>query len=177
MESKNQIRKRILNARDSISEEERSRQSLRINEYLITELQKFQFSVIHSFISMGSEVNILPTIEFLLSKRKTIVSPRTLSSRNLENRVLDSIDNLEDGIFGTQHPKNNKIYEGNIDLFLVPGVAFDAEFNRLGYGGGYYDTLLSNHRHAKKWAVCFPIQFIKEVPVESHDIKMDRVFY
>ena len=63
---------------------------------------------------------------------------------------------------------------GKIDLILVPGVAFDKSGNRLGRGKGYYDKVLKQ-TGAYKLGVCFDFQLVERVPVEPHDVKMDRV--
>ena len=62
-----------------------------------------------------------------------------------------------------------------IDLILVPGMAFDAMGNRLGRGKGYYDKVL-RHTPAYKIGVCFDFQFLKAVPTEAHDVRMDNVY-
>ena len=61
-----------------------------------------------------------------------------------------------------------------IDLILVPGVAFDASGNRLGRGKGYYDKIL-RQTDAYKLGVCFAFQLLEQIPTEPHDVKMDRV--
>ena len=65
-------------------------------------------------------------------------------------------------------------YTGNIDLIIVPGVIFDREKNRLGYGKGYYDRYLSN-KDIYKIGICFSDQVIDLLPSESHDIKMNII--
>ena len=62
----------------------------------------------------------------------------------------------------------------DVDLILVPGVAFDRDFYRLGQGGGYYDRLLSG-TNAVKAGVCHDAALIGRVPREAHDIRMDAV--
>ncbi len=62
-----------------------------------------------------------------------------------------------------------------IDLFIVPGVAFDAAHRRLGYGRGYYDRVLAAAPRAAKIAVAFEAQIVGEVPVGSHDVTVDAV--
>lgn len=56
-----------------------------------------------------------------------------------------------------------------IDLLLVPGLAFDARGRRMGRGGGFYDRLLSGARRARRLGICFALQLVPEVPVEPHD--------
>ena len=62
-----------------------------------------------------------------------------------------------------------------IDLFLIPGVAFDRSLHRLGRGKGYYDRLLQNTT-AKKAGLCFDFQLLDTVPANAHDIAMDALF-
>lgn len=61
-----------------------------------------------------------------------------------------------------------------IDLIIVPGVAFDRQGNRLGRGKGYYDRTLSQVT-APKIGVCFHFQFLDQIPAEPFDIRMDRI--
>ena len=64
----------------------------------------------------------------------------------------------------------------NIDIILVPGVGFDRNFNRLGYGGGFYDKLLEGLPvKTPRIALAFNIQLIENIPVMAHDLKMDII--
>ena len=63
----------------------------------------------------------------------------------------------------------------SIELVVVPGMAFDKQGHRLGRGKGYYDRLLPKLTNAYKLGVCFPYQYIEEVPTDEHDIRMDEV--
>jgi 5-formyltetrahydrofolate cyclo-ligase len=131
--------------------------------------------VVHAYLPMGNEIDIKPLIKKLLANGITVVVPKTLKKRKLEHLVLDSLDNLEDGVYGTSHPKEGVVFTGNIDLIIVPGLAFDFEKYRLGYGGGYYDTFLAEHPNAYTVGVCYPFQNIKAVPKETHDACLDLV--
>lgn len=78
--------------------------------------------------------------------------------------------------YGIPEP-TGELYENydDIDLIVVPGVAFDRNGNRLGRGKGYYDKLLKNVNRAKKVGVCFGFQLLPQIPVEAWDIPMDLV--
>ena len=119
----------------------------------------------------GSELYVAVSEE----NKIKVIAPKTLSKRKLENRILTSLNEVENGVFGTTHPTSNKEYTDPIDLCIVPGAAFDKSLSRLGYGGGYYDTFLANYPNAEKVAVCFKEQFVESVPTESHDVKMNKV--
>jgi 5-formyltetrahydrofolate cyclo-ligase len=126
---------------------------------------------------MKGEVNIIPTIEYMLNRGTNVICPKSLPKRTMENRVLTSLHDLESGMYGTQHPASTQIYKGSYDLIIVPGLAFDKNHYRMGYGEGYYDTFLAQNPNALKMGVCYPFQLVDEVPTEAHDVKLDGVIY
>ena len=70
----------------------------------------------------------------------------------------------------------NPIKIKEVDVFLVPGLAFTASGKRLGRGGGYYDKLLSKYPDTLKIGITFNERILQDLPTESHDISMDYVF-
>lgn len=85
-------------------------------------------------------------------------------------------ESLKASVFGILEPTLNgpAISEKDIDLIVVPGIAFDRERNRMGRGKGYYDRLLSTLQ-APKVGICFGFQLLPSIPVEPFDKKMDLV--
>lgn len=74
------------------------------------------------------------------------------------------------------HDEANILAPGQIDLLLVPGLAFSTDGERLGRGGGFYDRLISNPQlRAHKIGVCFDVQLSDDLPLETHDRKVDEV--
>lgn len=130
--------------------------------------------VVHSYLPMGSEINIIPLLDKLLLEGITIVTPKALKGRKIKNLALHSLEDLEEGIFGTRHPAHDEEFTGQIDLFILPGLAFDKHNYRLGYGAGYYDTLLKT-QNGYKVGICYPFQLVDKLPVEEHDVPMDEV--
>lgn len=108
------------------------------------------------------------------SKTKTILLPVVVGD-SLELRVYSNQDQLIAGTYGILEPAGQPFtaYQ-EIDLAIVPGVAFDHSGNRLGRGKGYYDKLLPLI-DAPKVGICFPFQLLDNVPGESFDIGMDKV--
>ena len=75
-----------------------------------------------------------------------------------------------------QNPKNGLQLPDQIDLILVPGLAFSKDRHRLGRGGGFFDRLLSDRgKNAFKLAICFSFQVVDSIPTEEHDVKVDAV--
>ncbi len=86
---------------------------------------------------------------------------------------LESLNDLEDGDFSIPTTKSDNMIE-NPDLTIVPGLSFDKNKNRLGYGGGYYDRFLAKNKTIK---VGLMIEDFKSIALETddHDIKMDYI--
>ncbi len=83
---------------------------------------------------------------------------------------------LRVGLLGITEPAVPEwVDAGEMDLVVVPGVAFDARGNRLGHGLGCYDRMLAGEGRAFKAAIAFDWQLVHEVPMESHDVPMDAV--
>lgn len=97
---------------------------------------------------------------------------------DLELRVYGGEDRLHTGAYGISEPAGVAVTDYSaIDLAIVPGMAFDAEGNRLGRGKGYYDRLLERLRRSGVYiiGICFGFQKVEAVPYEPHDVRMDEV--
>lgn len=82
---------------------------------------------------------------------------------------------IELGAFHIEEPTgNNLVNPDEIELVVVPGVAYDRAGNRLGRGKGFYDRLLQSTK-ATKVGVCYEFQLVDEIPTEPHDVKMDMI--
>lgn len=91
---------------------------------------------------------------------------------------LNSIDELKKNSMGILEPidDSNYIEKENIDLIVVPGVVFDKECNRIGYGGGYYDRYLKDIKSKEnKIALAYDLQIVDKIESEVHDIKVDYI--
>ncbi len=167
----------MLQQREALPRSERNAFSTAICQKLWAMIQEREARVVHSYLTMGTEVNVLPLLEKLLTKGIKVVVPKTLKKRQLQNLELKNLKDMEPGIFGTYHPKNGLEYTGKFDFIIVVGLAFDQTGYRVGYGGGYYDTFLADQGEAYKVGVCYPFQMVEKVPLEAHDIRLDEVVF
>ena len=174
-EQKTHLRKTMLEKRDKMPLKERIMLSEKICSQLWSYILENKIKVIHSYLTMGSEVDVRPLLQRALDAGLTVIVPKTLKNRQMTNLVLTDLKIMEVGIFGTYHPKDAKEYFGIYDLIILPGSTFDKKGNRVGYGGGYYDTFLENQQAAIKIGVCYPFQLLESIPVEEHDIRLDKI--
>ncbi len=127
----------------------------------------------------------LPEIEtYLLCKRfmnqgLEVDLPRVEPKRQLSFRKFLGVDSLEVSSFGVLQPKRSgfQIESKELDLIVVPGLAFQHNGNRIGFGGGYYDRFLSIYPNLKTISFAFPEQIYEEFSwnKESHDIQINTL--
>jgi 5-formyltetrahydrofolate cyclo-ligase len=175
-EEKKALRKKMLEQRLQLDKNTKAAHDAYICAQLEGLIEANNCATVHAYIPMAGEINITPLLVKLKNKGVKIICPKTLPKRQLENRVLHSLEELETGIMGTQHPLKQEVYEGPYDLIIVPGLAYDNNRYRLGYGGGYYDNFLVNQTAAIKAGIFYPFQQLHRVPTEAHDIQLDTIF-
>ncbi len=176
-EQKKVLRKHMLTQRAALDPWQKKSWDQDLCESLWELISKQQWSTIHCYLPMRTEVDIVPLIRRMLAGNITVVTPKTLPDRKLQHLVLRSLDELEWGVFGTSHPANARTFSGDYDLIIVPGLAFDKDNYRLGYGGGYYDAFLTQNPKAHTVGIGYPFQLVGQVPVEEHDVVLDQVLY
>lgn len=175
MLSKKELRQKMLHLRAEMDQYSKSIYDHQMHSILIDLIKEKEYRIVHCYISMTEEFSTWPVLEYCLSNGIKVYAPKTLKKRQLQHLELKSLDDLERGLYGTFHPKNDNSYEGNFDLIIVPGLAFDKQGNRLGYGGGYYDQFLSTQAKAIKLGVFYPFQEVLKVPVETYDVTLDLI--
>ena len=174
--SKEELRSSMKAVRKRI--ENREERSGRIADLLLnSELYK-QSDTIAMYRSMGSEVDTSRMLQAAAEDGKIVVLPRVEGDSLVMYRYAPG-DTLEVSSFGVKEPiadESRKAVPEKISLVIVPGLCFDKDKNRLGYGKGYYDRFLSGCP-AKRIGVCFEEQLLEKgaVPANENDIKMDHI--
>lgn len=123
--------------------------------------------------SLNDEVDTHQFIE-KWHRQKNIYLPAVIGN-DLAFRQYTGIDNMQAGVFSILEPTGNKLNNiADIDLVIVPGMAFDTHNNRMGRGRGFYDRILSTTK-AYKIGIAFECQLFRQIPANSNDIAMDEV--
>lgn len=134
------------------------------------------------YVDVRSEVRTRHSLPQALESGKRIVVPYCAAGE-LELFLLTNMDELAVGMYKILEPKtelrslpDKKIAATDLDLIMVPGVAFDKTGGRMGHGFGYYDKLLEHARpDTPLVALAFECQLFPEIPTQAHDIYMDKI--
>ena len=130
------------------------------------------------FISKDDEVETRLIIKELIVQGKTIIVPITEEKMGtLRLCEISSLEDLSVGAYGIYEPTEQKDFpKEDIDIFLVPGTAFDKEGNRKGRGKGYFDRFLADVKGKKPIVgLCYKSQIVEKLKTNSWDIPVDRV--
>lgn len=174
---KDKIRKEILAKRNILSDKDINKKSDLIIKNLASYIENVQNIMI--FMDMKTEVKITKLLE-LYPKKNFFISKIT-NSKNREMKINKYNKNeLILHKFGYYESSSNDFYDEEIlDVVIVPALAFDSKKNRIGFGGGYYDTFLEKVRKKNNKVlfigICYDFQIIDSVPTEKHDVTLDFV--
>ena len=178
---KNDFRKQVIESRKNKDSEFISINSQIITEKLLSMDCIQQASTIMLYLDFNNEVKTDQLITKLISLRKTVTSPVTIKD---ERKLIPyEITNLKEGInigaYGIREPNkdiSNEIDVKNIDVLIVPAVAYDKNCYRLGYGGGYYDRFIERLRDdAITIGIAFDLQLFDSIPKEEHDAQLNYI--
>ena len=172
--SKSKLRKRILKKRENIN-----KRNIKINFNKIIKLLKKKKKgkkIIGGYYPVNYEVDNLSLLKKLEKDNFIISLPSIKRYFEMDFHRWSLLESLKINKYGIPEPViENIVYP---DILLIPLVAFDKNLNRLGYGGGYYDRLitkLSKKKNMIKIGLALSTQKIKEVPVNKYDQKMDYI--
>ena len=173
------VRKEVLHTRNNMSNELRKlKDKLIYDLFTNSDLYK-KAKDIFIYVSFGSEVSTHEIINKALRDKKNIYVPKTdINKKEMIAVKIHSFTELNVDNYGILEPisVDKEKIASDFDTIVMPGVAFDKEGNRIGYGGGYYDKYLEkNIFKAKKIALAYEEQILEKIETDYHDIKVDFI--
>jgi 5-formyltetrahydrofolate cyclo-ligase len=175
---KEQLRKEISDKLNNQAGEEALRKSRIIKKKLFS-LPEFKKSrTVMLYASKKGEVNTEEIIDEVLRAGKRVALPRCTSHETIVPKEIGKRKDLEKGRFGIYEPKKREksVQLEEIDIVVVPGIAFDRKNKRLGRGKGYYDRFLKDlPRNKFSVGLAFGFQIADNLPEDSHDIPVSKV--
>ena len=175
-QAKRALRREVLAERDALASDDRTARSEAIAERFLELTEVADAETALAFWSFGSEVETAPLIARLRSRGTTVALPR-IEGNDIVPVVATPGARMSATSFGAMEPEEGRVLDvAELDLVVVPGVAFDRSCGRVGYGGGYYDRLLGERRAgAAAIAIAFGLQVVDRVPSGAIDRRLDGV--
>lgn len=173
---KNEAREYMKKLRRQLSEEEIQEKSAEISAVLFS-LDYFKNArTVMVYLSAFREVDTAEIVEKLSNSGKKIVVPVcNTDTFTITPSYVSGFCDMHKGAYGIWEPDEIKEAQvGDIDLIIVPGIAFDVKGNRCGFGKGYYDRLLGESR-AVKIGLCYDFQVVDELETDEFDVAMDMI--
>jgi 5-formyltetrahydrofolate cyclo-ligase len=185
-EEKRALRRAMAERRDAISQAQRADLAERAALRFLELPEARQARRVAGFVSTRSEIDTASLLDRLRQRGTDVVLPRVstgLIPPRLRFHRADRREDLVFGIFGLLEPRSDapEVPSHEIDLFMVPGLAFDRRGMRVGYGGGYYDELAAYVRAhpdatgARFAGFCFDFQLLDGCPIGEWDVPLDFV--
>ena len=173
---KKALRREIGAKKRALSAEQIESRSAVLAEKLFATEQYRNAKSLYAYLSFNQEVRTNPIIDRAWADGKRVAVPKVVGD-GMVFIWIDSFDKLApQGAFHIMEPiENGPIANDESALILMPGLAFDPEGHRVGYGGGYYDRYLAAQPHHPTVALCFDFQMYDHLDVDDYDVPADLV--
>ena len=154
--------------------EERSRELVR--QFAATEAYR-KAKTVYGYMPYNQEVRTVPMLEQALRDGKKVAVPKCYGDE-MKFIYLDDLTKVAKGYAGIPEPiADEPVAHDETALVLMPGLAFDPQGHRIGYGGGFYDKFLSREPNHPTLALCYDFQMLPHLDTEEHDIPVDTVLW
>lgn len=185
--AKQALRRIMSSRRDELSEEERIKRSKQACEIASEVMNQHDAHSMMIYVPFRSELDSRSLVEWAWEHGVQVIVPRSMpQDRSMELYEFRKWDELIPGAYGILEPdplRSKMLLNEVPDIIWVPGLAFDRNGGRLGYGGGYYDRLAdrlrqeaydaAHHREPLWMGIGYEVQVLEHVPMEDHDMGLD----
>ena len=174
--SKAELRSEILKQRAELAAEQQAPMDQKILERLMAEkLEQNETGTVYLYAGVRGETRTERILDWLLREQVRVAYPR-VRGKEMDFYYIASAEDLEPGCFGIPEPKSSCLKAMDTTApVIVPGVAFSEQFERTGYGAGYYDRFFAKEPLHQKIAICYEFQMRESLASEPHDIPMDQI--
>ena len=132
---------------------------------------------VYGYLPYNQEVRTVPMLERAIRDGKRVAVPKVFGDE-MKFLWLDDLERVEKGYSGILEPiDNGPVADDPGALVLMPGLAFDREGHRIGYGGGFYDKFLAAEPEHPTVALCYDFQVLEQLETEAFDVPVDLVLW
>lgn len=176
LEEKNRLRRDLLEKRRNLPQSLRREKSALILKVLLSEKVFSDASSVALYFPVNGEADTREIFKKCIDLEKKVFFPKTLGSDLVFLRTRN-IEELAPGAFAIPEPPADaeRARGDELDLVLVPGVAFDFSGNRIGYGKGFYDRFLKDIPRQRRFGLAYRFQVLENIPSHETDVKTGRI--
>jgi len=174
---KKELRAMIRGKKRAMSEEEIESRSRALGELFRASEAYRKAGSIYGYLPYNQEVRTVPMLQQAIADGKRVAVPKVFGEE-MRFIWLEDLSQVEKGYAGIPEPiADGPVAEDETALVLMPGLAFDPQGHRIGYGGGFYDRFLELEPNHPTLALCYEFQMLPHLETEEHDIPVDWVLW
>ncbi len=174
---KTELRREIRARKRAMTEEEIETRSAKLAQLFFASEAYQNAKTIYGYLPYNQEVRTVPMLERALKDGKKVAVPKVYGEE-MKFLYLDDLNAVAKGYAGIPEPiADEPVAQDETALVLMPGLAFDPQGHRIGYGGGFYDKFLAAEPNHPTLALCYEFQMLPKLDVEDHDIPVDTVLW
>ena len=174
---KKELRRSIRERKRAMTEEEIVSRSEKLGVLFAQSEAYKNAKTIYGYLPYNQEVRTVPMLEQALKDGKKVAVPKVYGEE-MKFLYLDDLTKVSTGYAGIPEPiADGPVADDETALVLMPGLAFDPQGHRIGYGGGFYDKFLAAEPNHPTLALCYEFQLLPELDTEEHDIPVDTVLW
>ena len=175
--NKKELRKSIREKKRAMTEAQIREKSENLTRLFLASEEYRTARSIYGYLPYNQEVRTVPLLEHALREGKRVAVPKCYGDE-MRFIWMEDLSQVEKGYAGIPEPiADGPIADDETALVLMPGMAFDKEGHRIGYGGGFYDKFLSAEPNHPTLALCYEFQMLPSLETEEHDIPVDFVIW
>ena len=175
--NKKELRRTIRERKRSMTEAEIREKSEALAKLFLDSTEYRSARSIYGYLPYNQEVRTVPMLEQALLDGKRVAVPKCYGEE-MRFIWMDDLSKVEKGYAGIPEPvADGPVADDETALVLMPGMAFDREGHRIGYGGGFYDKFLAREQNHPKLALCYDFQMVDHLETEEFDIPVDKVLW
>ncbi len=172
---KAQLRRSIREQKRAMTDAQIEAASRRLGELFISSEQYKKAKTIYGYLPYNQEVRTVPMLERAIADGKRVAVPKVYGDE-MKFIYLEDLTQVEKGYSGIPEPvADGPVADDPTALVLMPGLAFDRQGHRIGYGGGFYDKFLAAEPRHPTLALCYDFQMLPSIETEQFDIPVDCV--
>lgn len=174
---KTELRREIRARKRAMTEAEIETRSAKLAQLFFASEAYQNAKTIYGYLPYNQEVRTVPMLERALKDGKKVAVPKVYGDE-MKFLYLDDLNAVVKGYAGIPEPiADEPVAQDKTALVLMPGLAFDPQGHRIGYGGGFYDKFLAAEPNHPTLALCYEFQMLPKLDVEDHDIPVDTVLW